>query len=171
MHYQQHEKTSYSYTYFENKEPHIICNRSNKPIRSTIFNFNKLVADLDIHTKNPDSLDCKSSKFCYQPAGRIITGNLKIISDLRIRCIIAKVLKYRLTSLIDFNKCREEIAVALNEFCKRWRRRENVKCNAFNSWKLYIFNIKENSPFTLTIFVSYHLNPKLSIRHLKQGIH
>ena len=26
-----------------------------KPIRSTIFNFNKLVADLDIDTKTPDS--------------------------------------------------------------------------------------------------------------------
>ena len=28
--------------------------------------------------------------------------------------------KYKLPSRIDFNKCREEIAVALNEFCKRW---------------------------------------------------
>ena len=27
----------------------------NKPIRSTIFNFNKLVANLDIDTKTPDS--------------------------------------------------------------------------------------------------------------------
>ena len=41
--------------YFENKEPPIICYKYNKPIRSTIFNFNKLVADLDIDTKTPDS--------------------------------------------------------------------------------------------------------------------
>ena len=27
--------------YFENKEPPIICYKYNKPIRSTIFNFNK----------------------------------------------------------------------------------------------------------------------------------
>ena len=40
--------------YFENKEPPIICYKYNKPIRSTIFNFNKLVADLDIDTKTPD---------------------------------------------------------------------------------------------------------------------
>ena len=37
---------------FENKEPPVICY---KPIRSTLFNFNKLVADLDIDTKTPDS--------------------------------------------------------------------------------------------------------------------
>ena len=41
--------------YFENKEPPIINYKYNKPIRSTIFNFNKLVAYLDINTKTPDS--------------------------------------------------------------------------------------------------------------------
>ena len=41
--------------YSENKEPPIICYKYNNPIRSTIFNFNKLVANLDIDTKTPDS--------------------------------------------------------------------------------------------------------------------
>ena len=41
--------------YFENKEPPIICYKYNKPIRSTKFNFNKLVANFDIDTKTPDS--------------------------------------------------------------------------------------------------------------------
>ena len=41
--------------YFKNKEPSIICYKYNTPIISTIFNFNKLVADLDNDTKTPDS--------------------------------------------------------------------------------------------------------------------
>ena len=41
--------------YFENKESPIICYKYNKPIRSTISNFNKLVANLDIDTKTPGS--------------------------------------------------------------------------------------------------------------------
>ena len=41
--------------YFENKAPPIICYEYNKPIRSTIFNFYKLVANLDMNTKTPDS--------------------------------------------------------------------------------------------------------------------
>ena len=32
--------------YFKNKEPPIICYKYNKPIRNTIFNFDKLVSDL-----------------------------------------------------------------------------------------------------------------------------
>ena len=34
--------------YFNNSETPIICYKYNKPIRSTIFNFNKIVNDLDI---------------------------------------------------------------------------------------------------------------------------
>ena len=33
--------------YFKNSETPIICYKYNKPIRSTIFNFNKIVNDLD----------------------------------------------------------------------------------------------------------------------------
>ena len=35
-------------TYFENKESPIICYKYNKPIRSTVFNYNKLVTELDV---------------------------------------------------------------------------------------------------------------------------
>ena len=42
-------------TYFQNSEPPIICYKYNKPIRNTIFNFNKLVSDLDIHANIPKS--------------------------------------------------------------------------------------------------------------------
>ena len=40
---------------FKNCEVPIICYKYNKPIRGAIFNFNKLVSDLDIETCTPDS--------------------------------------------------------------------------------------------------------------------
>ena len=63
------------------------------------------------------------------------------------------------------------MAVALNEFCKRWCRREHVECNALKSWNISIFNIIEKR----ISFYSNNLDllppkPKLSFRHLKQGI-
>lgn len=41
--------------YFQNAEAPIICYKYNKPIRSTIFNFNKIVSDLEIQENTPDS--------------------------------------------------------------------------------------------------------------------
>ena len=40
---------------FNNSETPIICNKYNKPIRSAIFNFNRIVTDIDIASNNPDS--------------------------------------------------------------------------------------------------------------------
>ena len=47
--FQDTSVTSSKPDYFQNSEPPIICYKYKKPIRHTIFNFNKLVSDLDIH--------------------------------------------------------------------------------------------------------------------------
>ena len=52
--------------------------------------LNKLVTELDIENSISDSYHCKDSKYCYQPAGHAVTGNLKVITDSRIRSIICK---------------------------------------------------------------------------------
>ena len=54
----------------------------------------------------------------------MITGNLNVIPDARVRNIISKGPKYRFPSDIDFPKCQREIAASLNEFCNRWCKRE-----------------------------------------------
>ena len=41
------------HNYFKNCEVPIICYEYDKPIRSAIFNFNKVVSDLDIETCTP----------------------------------------------------------------------------------------------------------------------
>ena len=53
--FQDRSVTSSILDYFKNSEPPIICNKYNKPIRHTIFNFNKLVSDLDINANTPSS--------------------------------------------------------------------------------------------------------------------
>ena len=40
---------------FKHSEPPIICYKYNNPIRNTIFNFRKLVSDLNIHPNTPQS--------------------------------------------------------------------------------------------------------------------
>ena len=70
-----------------------------------------------------------------------MTGNLKIISDSRIRYIVSKGPKYRFPSRIDFKKCREEIASAFNDFGNRWCKREYVEPDALKEWKVSIFKI------------------------------
>ena len=113
----------------------------------------------------------RTLKYIYLAAGHVITSNLRIISDSRIRSIIAKGPKYRVPVHIDFQKCREKIAASLNEYCNRWCKREHVKGDALNDWKLNIFKINDRRIF----FYSHNTDmlprkPKISYHYLKSGI-
>ena len=131
--------------YFKNCEVPIICYKYDKHIRSAVFNFNKVVYDLDTETCTPDSETVRTLNNVYPAAGHVmscqITGNLKIISDSWNRSIIAKGPKYRFPAKIQFQKCREKITASLNEYCSRWCKREHVECDALKDWKLNIYNI------------------------------
>ena len=61
------------------------------------------------------------------------------MSDSRILKIVSKGLKYRFPSYINFDKCREGIASALNDFGNRWCKREGVEDTALKEWKRSIF--------------------------------
>ena len=106
--------------------------------------------------------------YCYPTADHIITGNLKIIPDSGIGNIISKGPKYRFPSNIEFNKCREEIAAALNGFGSRWSKREYVE---HKEWKLSILKLvnKRISFYSQTTDL-LPPKPKTSLRHLKLGI-
>ena len=90
--------------YLNNSETPIICYKYNKPIRSTIFNFNKIANDIDTESNTPASRDCQNSNYLYPSAGHVIKGNLNVIPDARVRNIISNVPKHRFPSNINFFK-------------------------------------------------------------------
>ena len=71
----------------------------------------------------------------------MITGNLNVIPDARVRNIISKGPKYRFSSNIDFPKCRREITASLNDLSNRWCKRENVELDALKELIINIFKI------------------------------
>lgn len=157
-------------SYFENKENPMICYKYKKPIRSLIFNYNQTVADLNLNDPSQDSCNCSTSPFCYLPSGHIITGDLNIIDDYKLRNLLFKGPKYRLPDEIDFDLCCKEIADAVNLFADRWCKRENTDTLALNTWKKAIFKIIKNRvkfygshPSSLPKKPFYHL------KHLKQS--
>ena len=101
----------------------------------------------------------------------MITGNLNVILDSRVRYIISKCPKYRFPSNIDLPKCRREIAASLNDLSNRCCKRENVEPDALKECKINICK-------TIDTRVSFyscntHLlppKPKHSFHHFKRGI-
>ena len=145
--------------YFNNSKTPIICYKYNKPIRSSIFNFNKIVNDIDKDSITPASRDCQISNYLYPSAGHVITGNLNVIPDVRVRNIISKGPIYGFPSNIDFSKCRKEITASLNDFSILWYKWENVEPDASQEWKINILKVLILIfLFTLLIHIFYPLN-------------
>ena len=92
----------------------------------------------------------------------MITGNLNVIPDARVRNIISKGAKYRFPSNIDFPKCRREITASLNDFSNGWCKQENVEPDALKEWKINIFKIIDTLiSFYSRIHIFYPLNLNL----------
>ena len=101
----------------------------------------------------------------------MITGNLNVIPDIRVRYIISKGHKYRFPSNIDFPKCCREIAASLNDFSNRWCKRENVEYDALKEWKINIFKkIDTRISFYSRNTHLLHPKPKSSFRHRKRSV-
>ena len=80
------------------------------PLSAKIFNFNNFVNNLaiDDFLKDPNILpcNCESSSFTDIHHKHIVTGDLRIISNNRLRKIFSKGPKYRVNRNIDLDKAR-----------------------------------------------------------------
>ena len=52
-------------------------------------------------TKTRKSCPCKTSKFCYRPHGHVISGDLTVMENVKLRELFYKGLRYR--EPIDIN--------------------------------------------------------------------
>ena len=157
--------------YFKNSEAPMICYKYKKSTRNLLFNYNQVVSELDTDSSSQTSCDCANSRFCYQPAGHIITGDLSIIDDKTIKHIISKGPKYRLPADINFDTCYKEITESLASFCDKWCKRESAEKGALTAWKkavIEIINIRikfyKNNPSLLP------RKSQININLLKNGI-
>ena len=83
--------------YFRNKEPPIVSYEYTSNVASKLFNFARALSNLDVseYLSNPQTCQLKESKFCIEPNGHVITGDLRVIEDAKLRELVAKGPKYR----------------------------------------------------------------------------
>ena len=107
-----------------------------RTISGKIFIQKRVVEELDVNRGIEGMCcDCSTSSYCYEPAGHVVTGDLTLIRDAKLRSLVRKGPSYREQNFIDrtVNErlCREAVA----EYKRRWSTREGVDVRAFNEWK------------------------------------
>ena len=83
--------------YFKNREPPIVSYQYTNSVFSKLFNISSTLSNLDVtnYLSSPRSCLCQMSKHCYQTHGHIITDDLRIIENAKLREPVSKGSKYR----------------------------------------------------------------------------
>ena len=110
-------------------------------IRNKILNYKQTVVDID--TNNLDTFGtgisecgCSSSPYKDNTHGHVITGDLRFISNKRLRCLISKGPNYREPRSINWKRCYDEIVVGLDVCSGNMARlTKGVSMNDLLAWK------------------------------------
>ena len=74
-------------------------------ISRSVFNYNQALRNInfDDYRNASSSCDCQSSTFRYEPHGHVITGDLRIVRNRKLRRLLEKGPKYREQNNIDWH--------------------------------------------------------------------
>ena len=77
----------------------------------------------------------KESKFCYEPHGPVITGDLRIIENATLRELVAKGPKYREPNRVNWKATQTIFLESIDLYAKNWSKREQVELRHLSEWK------------------------------------
>ena len=99
--------------------------------------------------------DCSTCKYCYEPAGHVVTGDLNIIRDANLRSLVEKGPSFREQNSINW-KINEDICrQAVAEYKSKWSKKEGVDIRVFNEWE---HKVNEGIRRTIRLLRGKHIN-------------
>ena len=109
-----------------------------KTIRSKIFNHKEFIKNLDtnsiLNESNNLPCNCKNSPFVDPNHGHILTGDLRIVKNNKLRKLLCKGPKYREPNSINWTKCKSEIKNSLVNFSSNWCNKKGIPTTSFLEW-------------------------------------
>ena len=109
-----------------------------KTIRSKIFNHKEFIKTLDtkdiLENMNNLPCNCTTSPFTDANHGHIVTGDIRIVQNNKLRKLLCKGTKYREPVSINFSNFKTEIKNSLTKFSSDLCNRKGVTVKCFTQW-------------------------------------
>ena len=107
--------------YIRDKELPIVSYEYTSTVASKIFNFAPALSSLNVseYLSNSQTCQCKESKFCYEPHGHVITGDLRVIENARLRELVAKGPKYREPNRVNWKATETMFLESIDLYAKK----------------------------------------------------
>ena len=121
------------------------------PIRSKILNYKETVSSLKIcvdedvsFVENLPSCDCSNSEFCDPHHKHIVSGDLRIISNPKLRKLFSKGPNYREPKMLNYRKCKQSIESSISSSINHLATKYSLDVESFLAWKKKILELVDS---------------------------
>ena len=112
------------------------------PIRSKILNYKNAINSVRIEIDEDISIihnlpkcECEKSSFCDDHHKHIVTGDLRIIENEKLRWLFSKGPNYRESKFFNLKKCKESINESLDDTILKLSEKYKIDHHTFENWK------------------------------------
>ncbi|KAK3087212.1 hypothetical protein FSP39_003163 [Pinctada imbricata] len=121
---------------FKRKETPGISYSYTPTVASKIYNYKRFLQCIDLSNPSlhPLPCECSSSDFNYSPCGHVITGDLSIVKNDKLRELLKKGPKYRESMSFTWNQNVKIIMDSCEEYARRWAKKEDVQLDTLSEW-------------------------------------
>ena len=117
------------------------------PIRNKIMNYDETVRSIQHMTEGEISMtlnsesksffpcSCSESMYSDPHHGHVVTGDLRIIENAKLRKLFSKGPNYRENKTINYHKCMNEIVKSLDACASNMAAKYKLEVQEFDSWK------------------------------------
>ena len=116
--------------------PPIVSYTYTRTIGGKIFNNRRTVEELDVENGTEGmQCSCSSSEYKYDLCGHVLTGDLRIIRNIKLRNLIRKGPLFREQNNIDWEVNLKNCKASVSKYVKKWARIAIVDRQVLRDWK------------------------------------
>ena len=149
--------------YLKTQSSPLISYSYSSPIATQLCNYKRVLRGLNAKDimSNPLTCSCTSSKYCYAPAGRVITGieknllncttipmnwvkgtgDLGIVKNNKPREVLLKCPKYEEQRYFTWKQNSQLIMDSVEEYARQWAKLEDVEAETLSEWLKAIMSL------------------------------
>ena len=118
------------------------------PVRNKILNYRETVSSLDVvvdedvsFIRNLPSCECEHSEFQDPHHKHIITGDLRVVQNQKLRKLLTKGPNYREPKTLNYNSCKKEVKSSLTSAIDKIAVQYNITIESLLPWKNKILQL------------------------------
>ena len=122
--------------YFQNKESPCISYSYTRSVASKIFNYKRSLQQIDFNSlsQNPLPCTCPGSEFLYAPCSHVVTGDISIVQNDKLRDLLRKGPKFREPVSFSWHQNFDIIMDACEAYARQWAKRDDVELDTLSEW-------------------------------------